>query len=381
MPYNPAAVPVPRFDLLAGKNLVPLTLEATRGCPFRCDFCALTGIGTRYHTRPPELIVRDIKEGQRMLRDLVPWYQRRVACFVDNNIGGNLPYLKKLCDALAPLDIVWGSQITFNGASDVDVVRALSRAGCRAMFVGLESFNPATIADMHKYHNAIDKTKSVIEQCRNHGILIGSGLLLSPVIDDLDYIHTIPSRLRECGLYLPSYICFESPIPGTPHFHRLAAEDQPAFLPNALLRDFAGYTLVVRPKRASVDAFIEGYRWLLDSVFTPRMKLAKFAADLPRLLGGRWWFTTLADIANNVSAGEVAQPDRTYLAGTDTPPPESVPFTEDDFESEEERRAIVEPMRVTDDEGRLLPAWLQSTPLFEAKGRISKRAQQLVAMA
>jgi hypothetical protein len=380
-PYDASAVPVPRFDLLAGKSLLPLTLEATRGCTFRCDFCALTGLGTRFHVRPPEQVVRDITEGQRMLRDLVPWYQRKIVTFLDNNIGGNLRHLKALCDALAPLDIVWGSQITFNAIADPDVSRALSRAGCRAMFVGLESFNPAALQDMHKHQNAIERTKQMLEQSRRNGILVGSGLLLSPSIDDLDYIASIPDRLTECGFYMPSYVCFESPIPGTPNFHRLAAEDPPALLPNALLRDFAGFTLVVRPKRAPVEAFIDGYRWVLDNVFTPGRKLTKFAQDLPRLLAGRWWFTILCDLANNATTDDRPRPARTYLAGTDAPPPEasSVPFTDDDFDSELQRRLIVEPMRVTDERGRVLPEWLDSTPLYEGKGQISKRALTLVS--
>ncbi|NIV29483.1 MAG: hypothetical protein GWN58_08220, partial [Anaerolineae bacterium] len=68
----------------------------------------------------------------------------------------------------------------------------------------------------------------------------------------------------EAGLHVPAYICFEGPIPGTPYFERLAAEPEPAFLPNAYLRDFSGYTLVVRPKREPVERFIEGYRWVVD---------------------------------------------------------------------------------------------------------------------
>lgn len=379
--YEPEQVPVPRFDLLAGKNLVPLTLEVTRGCPFSCEFCALTGMGTRHHYRPTELVVRDIREGQRMLRDLVPWYQRQIACFVDNNIGGNPAYLLKLCEALAPLGLRWGSQITFNAIAQLDKVQALSRAGCRIMFVGLESFNPDTISDMHKYQNSIDRTKTVLDQCRRNGISVASGLMLSPVIDDLDYIQTIPRHLKDCGLHMPSYICFESPIPGTPHFHRLAAEEEPALLPNALLRDFSGYTLVVRPKRESVEDFIEGYKWVVANTYTPKARLAKFAEDLPAMIGGGWWITALVDIMNNATNRDTPHPDRTFLAGTDAPPPEDsrVPFTDDDFDSEEQRRAIVDPWRVTDAEGRVLPAWLQSIKVFEPKGRISASALELVA--
>src|SRR6185295_7881727 len=107
-------------------------------------------------------------------------------------------------------------------------------------------------------------------------------------------------HLYDCEFYLPSYICFESPIPGTPNFHRLAAEDPPALLPGALLRDFAGFTLVVRPKRAPLQDFVDAYRGLLGEVFTARARLAKFAHDMPGLVARRWWFTVLCDLANNI---------------------------------------------------------------------------------
>ena len=103
--YDPANLPVPRFDLAADQQMLPLSLEATRGCPFSCEFCSLTGLGTRFHTRPPEMVVRDLKEGRRMLKGLVPDYKLPGVGFLDNNIGGSLPYLAKLLEAIAPLRI------------------------------------------------------------------------------------------------------------------------------------------------------------------------------------------------------------------------------------------------------------------------------------
>lgn len=382
-PYDPKEVPVPRFDLLAGKQLIPLSFEVTRGCPFACEFCALTGIGTRHHVRPPETVVRDIREGQRMLRDLVPWYQRRMFGFLDNNIGGNPAYLRQLCEVLEPLGILWGSGITFNVVAELDMVKVLSRAGCRVLFMGLESLNPATLADMHKYQNTVEQTKTVIEQCRKHGILIESPLMLSPLTDDLDYIHSIPSRLKECGLHLPTFICIESPIPGTPHFHRLAAQEEPAFLPDALLRDFSGYTLVTRPKHETVEDFVGGYKWVQENVYTWQAKLARWKQNLPSFIVRGWWFSAIADFRDHLTNQYDPHPARTYVANTDTPPPEAtnVPFGDDDFDSEEERRAILEPWRVTDAEGRVLPCWRHSVKVFEGRGRISASARQLVALA
>jgi len=63
-------------------------------------------------------------------------------------------------------------------------------------------------------------------------------------------------------------------------------------------------------------------------------------------------------------AGTYDAPDRTYVAGTDLAPPESVPLTAADFESESERRAILEPWRVTDERGALLPEWRSSQLVF-----------------
>lgn len=382
-PYDPATLPVPRFDLWAGKHILPLSLEATRGCPFSCEFCALTGIGTRFHVRPPEMVVRDIRAGQQMLHDLVPWLQRRMVGFLDNNIGGNLSYLRALCDALAPLDIRWGSAITFNALAQPGMIEHMARAGFRFAYVGLESFNPAAIRDMKKFQNAIDEIKAVIDRCRRNKALLESGLLLSPEVDDLDYIHTIPHRLRETGLHIPTFICIECPIPGTPYFRRLADDPDRTFLPNALLRDFTGYTLVVKPKRESPETFVEGYKWVLQNVYTRTAKLRKYVEDTPQLLASGGWETALASIGSHWNTNDVPHPARTYLAGTDLQPPEAtnVPLTDDDFRSEEDRRTVLGPWRVTDGDGRVLPAWLQPVRVFDSRGRISQAAQALVGQS
>lgn len=380
--YDPALVPVPRFDLLAGKQMIPLSFEVTRGCPFTCEFCALTGIGTRHHVRPIETVLRDIREGQRQLRGLVPWYKLDVVGFLDNNLGGNPGYLRQLCQALEPLRLTWGSGITFNVLADEGMVKALSRAGCRAMFMGLESLNPATLKDMHKYQNSVAETRRVLDSCRRHGILVESPLMLSPMTDDCGYMSSLPERLRECGLHTPTFLCIESPIPGTPHFHRLAAAED-AFLPNALLRDFNGYTLVTRPQRESVEDFARGYAEAVAHIYTWKARAARLLQDVPEFLRRGFLFPALADVRDNLWHTQTPRPDRTYVAGSDVPFPEAggVPLGDDDFDSEEERRSILEPWRVTDEEGAVLPAWRQSLKVFEGKGRISAAARELVATA
>jgi hypothetical protein len=377
--YDAHRVRAPRFDLIDRQSLTPLCLEATRGCPFQCEFCVLTGLGTRHHVRRVADVIRDIREGQEAVRR--PWLplRHRIVGFADNNIGGNLPYLRELCAALAPLGLQWYAAATFNVAANPELVRLMSRAGCRVLYVGLESFNPETIRDMNKNQNVLTKIRTVIDNCRRNGILLISGLMVSPLTDDLAYLAAIPDHLEACGMHLPTFICFESPIPGTPHFRRLAARREPVLLPNALLRDFTGYTLTVRPARAPMPEFVEAYRALIEKVYSRSRRLRKLADDLSYFLPKGYWFPALIDSIDTLAVDPAPDPARSLIAGSDTPPPETVPLGASDFGSVEEQARVMGPWRVTDERGAVLPQWLTAQTVFERERRPVEHPRRAVA--
>ena len=348
---------IPRFDLLVER----LTIRSARGnarVSVHLRFLRAHGMGTRYHARPVSAVIRDIVAGQQMLDGRVPDFQRRIVGFCDNNIGGSLTFLRELCDALRPLRIQWYASATFNVIANRELVRAMARSGCRALFVGLESFNADTIAHMRKYQNVIHKVREAPE-CRAQGILIASGLLASPMIDDAQYLRKLPELVSDSGLHLPIFLAFESPIPGTPHFTQLAREPRPAFLPNAL---FA----ILRATRSScVRANVLPMN-SLEPTWKPStrpLRLSEGWRASPRICrnscSGADGFR--ADRARDLAATLMSRapaPMRTYIAGTDAPPPERVPLTDFDFEDELERARIIEPWPVTDGDGRALAQWL-----------------------
>ncbi len=136
--YDGGNMPIPRFDLLGPKQTVPLTFEVSRGCPFQCNFCALSGLGTRYHTRPLENLVRDVNAARKMLQGRVPDWKLRIAMLLDNNVAGNMSYLPEFCRTMETLDLLWGGAATFNVVSKQENVRMLAQSGCRMLFTGLE---------------------------------------------------------------------------------------------------------------------------------------------------------------------------------------------------------------------------------------------------
>jgi hypothetical protein len=244
-------------------------------------------------------------------------------------------------------------------------------SGCRALYVGLETFNPSALDDFNKPQNRLPLIRRALDDARDVGILVTAGMILSPQHDDIAYIRSLPARLRESGLHLPTFLAFETPFPGTPYFHRLAAQnaerlergERALFLPNALLRDFTSYTLVVEPTLAPAQDYVAAYKDTLDEIYAPRRKLAKLMHDLPSFVKRRAWTSALLDLGDTLTGGLPRAKGRTYLAGTDLAPPERVPLTEADFTSEAEAAAMLRPTAVTDEHGRLLPQW---APLDES---------------
>jgi hypothetical protein len=350
--------------------MMPIGVETSRGCPFSCEFCALTALGTRYHARPPAAVLRDIEAARACQGRFAFWPRRNIAGFYDNNIGGSRRELRALCDALVSAHLYWGVCIGFNMLRDEDTLARLARAGCRCLFVGFESFNSATLDDFGKRQNSATEVRAAIERCHRHGILVMAGLMLSPTMDDVAYIDSIPERLRDCGLHVPTYVAFETPFPGTPHFARLAAEAEPAFLPNALLRDFNGYTLVTHPRRATAEEFIAAYKRVVRRVFAPGARLRKLALDAAAFLRRGHLIPLVYDAGELASERPDLPPARNYLAGLDIVPPEydgRVPLTATDFESADQRNAILDPMPVTDADGRVLPVWLDARTVYACR--------------
>jgi hypothetical protein len=110
-------------------------------------------------------------------------------------------------------------------------------------------------------------------------------------------------------------------------------------------------------------------------VFSAKRRLTKIVHDVPRFLAGGHWLPALIDVFDmaTMQAGASDSPERTYIAGTEVPPPESVPLTSGDFESEAERAALMEPWRVTDEAGALLPEWRSTRPVFQPRVPASRR--------
>jgi radical SAM superfamily enzyme YgiQ (UPF0313 family) len=212
------AIPPPRYDLVEKKFSVPVVVEASRGCPHPCTYCALNIKRGSYRTRPVDDVIADLRSTHSL-----PWYRRKLAMILDNNLGGDLKFAKDLLREVARLDF-WGigAQFSIECLRDDDFVELLSAARCRMAFIGMESLNEPSLESVRKRQNRVGEYRELFDKLHRRGILTFTGLMFGLEGDTVEYYETLPDRLREVGasVILPS---ISIPIYGTPWYHQVAA--------------------------------------------------------------------------------------------------------------------------------------------------------------
>lgn len=131
----------PRRDLFRGRPYLDLALvEASRGCPYACDFCAVAALHKQRHQyRLAEAVAHEMRTCGR----------RRVF-LVDDNLTAQPAAAHLLLEVLAGVGIPWLTQFSIEAAGNEALVKALSKAGCKGVLIGFEALDASTLAAMNK---------------------------------------------------------------------------------------------------------------------------------------------------------------------------------------------------------------------------------------
>lgn len=240
-----ALLPPPRWDLVETDFTMTMAYEATRGCPFTCSFCVLSAIRDPYRRRPIANIVRDISA--------IPsgwnWVQRKYVTFWDNNLGADRQYFRELCEAMVPLKRFWATETSFDTLTP-ESARLMGRAGCRFVYVGLESLADESLSGANKRHNKVKEFRQRIRYLHDNGVVVMSLFLLGLDGDSAPYLRDLPDLIDDIGVDVPVF-SLPVPIDHTPFRKDLESSDR--LLSGDLCGGMDGVHLLFRPRRVSPD--------------------------------------------------------------------------------------------------------------------------------
>jgi radical SAM superfamily enzyme YgiQ (UPF0313 family) len=266
LPY--ASDPPPRRAIVPRDAFLTTTsVIATRGCHNRCGFCYLStaGLHMPYRMRKVEQVVSEIAA------DAQPY-----TVFVDNNLGSRPDYLRQLCTALRPLQIIWSAAVTIDVTDDPSLVRDMALAGCTGVFVGLESLNAGNLADARKRTPAPVDYARRVALLHDFGIQVNGSFVLGFDHDRPEVFEQTVAWIEDNRLECATFHIL-TPYPGTPLFRQLEAEGR------ILHRDWDRYDtshVVFQPKHLTAEELDHGYAWCYDTLFSHRSIWQRRPRDL-----------------------------------------------------------------------------------------------------
>jgi len=141
--------PVPRSDLLKLDRYSMASLQFSRGCPFRCEFCDII---VMFGRRPR---VKRLEQVGRELDALRAQRVRRVF-FVDDNLIGNRPQAKALLAFLAEYQqrnsyrFSFGTEALLYLARDDELLQLFRAANFSWVFIGIETTDEESLKETRK---------------------------------------------------------------------------------------------------------------------------------------------------------------------------------------------------------------------------------------
>lgn len=191
-------------------------IEASRGCPFHCTFCAKENFRDGYRRRPLPVV---LKELDRLIGQGVEYVY-----FIDEIF---VPH-KELLEALLTRPVKFGVQLRIDQWKP-DMLTLLGKAGCVSIEAGIESLS-ASGRDLLDKHCRLstEELASRLVHVREVVPFVQATLLNSQADDPAMLQHWI-SYLRGAGVWTNEPVPL-FPYPGSPEYsHRWGAPDEQAW--------------------------------------------------------------------------------------------------------------------------------------------------------
>ncbi|MFC1529579.1 B12-binding domain-containing radical SAM protein [Gemmatimonadota bacterium] len=238
--------PPPRRELMQYENYrLPNVVQASKGCPYGCEFCSLyCYVGHVPRFRDIGKVVREIESlpGQHIL-------------FADDNIYIRKNYSRDLFRALIPAGKSWVAEATWHIAHDEEALDLAKESGCAGLFIGFDSINQQY--SMRKVPES-DRVEDIyIEAIRNiqsRGIAVVAAFVFGLDNDDAGVFERSLDVVRTGGANLVNFSALV-PYPGTPVYKRLKAEGR---ITEHDWSKFISPNVCFRPKKMSADELHEG---------------------------------------------------------------------------------------------------------------------------
>jgi len=194
------------------RRLPAINVITSRGCPFRCTYCATQTIW------PGKLRMRSIENVIEELKVLTMQYGIKEISFSDDTLPAMRSRMIQLCEAILKnkIDITWSCNAIVKFL-DEDVLHLMKRAGCHHICYGVESVDENILKNIHK-NIKIEEAEQVIKATKKAGIACRASFMFG---NPGETVESMQKTLEFTLKTKPDFALFNitTPYPGTPMYN------------------------------------------------------------------------------------------------------------------------------------------------------------------
>lgn len=255
---NPEEIPAARHDI-GVYNPFAEAVQASRGCPTGCEFCAMQIVeGNRFRARPVSHIIEEMKS-----------IKARTIFFTDASLTINPSFSKGLFKEMRPLHKHFECFGNINVLSRDDELLRLARdAGVSMWYVGIESISQENINAAGKTTNKVEDYGKAIKKIKDNGMMVTGFFMFG---FDYDTPETFTKTLQAINDWDLDGISLSimTPYPGTRLYQRMETEGR------ITCRDWSRYTegnVNYKLEKVTEEKLFEGIQQIALNYFSlPRI--------------------------------------------------------------------------------------------------------------
>jgi anaerobic magnesium-protoporphyrin IX monomethyl ester cyclase len=221
------SLPLPAWDLvdiatyretwLKHAGYFSINMNTTRGCPFKCNWCAKPIYGNRYNSRSPQHVVNEIK----LLKQN---YDIDHIWFCDDIFGLKPGWVLEFARLLqqGKINIRFKIQSRADLLTEEELVKALAQSGCENVWIGAESGSQKVLDAMDK-GITIQQIQTATSLMKKHNIKPSFFIQFGYPGENKDDIRLTIDMINKL-LPFEIGISVSYPLPGTGFYEKVKAE-------------------------------------------------------------------------------------------------------------------------------------------------------------
>jgi len=256
---------VPDWSLVKMRHYNSAMLQASRGCPFHCEFCDIVSMyGHKMRMKSIEQIIAELDA-------LLEIGFRGSVFFVDDNFIGHKAKVKEMLLALIEWQekhrypFTFFTEASVNLAEDEQLLRLMSQANFNKVFLGIETTNVESLKECGKTQNTKMDLAEAIRIIQWAGMQVQAGFIVGFDNDNAHTFETLKTFIQETGV-VTAMVGMLNALPKTKLWERLHREGR---LDGEAKGDPVTDSVNFQP-RMGKERLIAGYKNLLAKIYSPK---------------------------------------------------------------------------------------------------------------